>query len=119
VELLYHFFVYNSVPNGEISVTLRVPVPKTDLTVDTIADLIPGAVFSEREKQEFFGVKVVGIPDDRRLFIPLDFPEGRYPWRKDETGIPEEMVNKLFLSGRDEAKQRMGWSVKPKDQVGK
>ncbi len=119
VELLYHFFVYNTVPNAEISVTFKVPVPKTDLTVETIADLIPGAVFSEREKQEFFGVKVLGIPDDRRLFLPDDFPQGLYPWRKDETGIPESMVNKLYLAGREEAKCALNWRVKPKDEVGK
>jgi len=119
VELLYHLFVYNGVPNREISITLKVPVPKTDLTVDTIADLLPGAVFSEREKQEFFGVKVVGIPDDRRLFLPEDFPKGRYPWRKDETGIPEDQVNKLYLAGREEAKCALNWKVKPKDEVGR
>jgi len=77
-----------------------VPVPKSDLTVPTISDIIPGAVFSEREKQEFLGVKVIGIPDNRRLFLPEDFPEGIYPWRKDETGVPDSMVKDLYMSQR-------------------
>ena len=40
------------------------------------------------------GVKIIGIPDSRRLFLPDDFPEGVYPWRRDETG-PEKMYKNL------------------------
>jgi membrane-bound hydrogenase subunit beta len=40
------------------------------------------------------GITVTGIPDDRRLFIPEDFPKGVYPWRRDETG-PEKMLKVL------------------------
>jgi membrane-bound hydrogenase subunit beta len=58
--------------------------------------MIPGALFSEREKQEFFGITVKDIPDGRRLFLPEDFPQGVYPWRKDETGIPPEMIRNLW-----------------------
>ena len=57
-------------------------------------DLIPGAIFTERETQEMMGVEVVGIPDGRRLFIGEDVPEGVYPWRKDETG-PEKLLRVL------------------------
>jgi len=100
IRLLYHFTIYYGTPGGEYTVTFAVQLPKGDLTIPTISDLIPGAVFSEREKQEFFGIKVTGIPDSRRLFLPDDFPEGVYPWRKDETGVPESMVNKLWASKR-------------------
>ena len=100
VELLYIFSVFYGKPHGEYMVTFAVSLPKDDLTIPTISDLIPGAVFSEREKQEFLGIKVTGIPDNRRLFIPEDFPEGVYPWRKDETGIPESMVKNLWQCGR-------------------
>ena len=102
VELMYHFFIYYGVPHGEYNVTFKISLPKTDLTVDTITDIIPGALTSEREKQEFLGIKVTDIPDDRRMFLPLEFPQGVYPWRKDETGIKEEMVNKLWAAGRPE-----------------
>jgi membrane-bound hydrogenase subunit beta len=73
---------------------IRVTLPKTDLTIPTITDVIPGAIFSEREVQEMMGITVTGIPDDRRLFIPEDFPKGVYPWRRDETG-PEKMLKVL------------------------
>jgi membrane-bound hydrogenase subunit beta len=100
IRLIYHLTIYYGTPGGEYTVTFAVRLPKDDLTIPTISDLIPGAVFSEREKQEFFGISVVDIPDGRRLFLPDDFPEGVYPWRKDETGVPESMVNDLWASKR-------------------
>ena len=101
VELMYHFYIYWGVPHEEILVTLTVSLPKTDLKVPTITGIIPGALTSEREKQEMLGIEVVGIPDGRRLFLPEDFPLGVYPWRKDETGIPPDMVKNLWATGRD------------------
>ena len=101
VELMYHFYIYWGVPHEEILVTLTVALPKTDLKVPTITGIIPGALTSEREKQEMLGIEVVGIPDSRRLFLPEDFPQGVYPWRKDETGIPADMIKDLWATGRD------------------
>jgi len=91
VDLLYHFSLYTGELRKAIALVLRITLPKTDLSIPTITDIIPGAIFAEREAQEMMGVKVVGIPDDRRLFIPEDFPEGIYPWRRDETG-PDKML---------------------------
>jgi len=96
IELLYIFSVFYGQKFGEYMVTIGVRLPKSDLTIPTITDLIPGALFSEREKQEFFGITVIDIPDGRRLFLPEDFPQGVYPWRKDETGVPPEMIKNLW-----------------------
>ena len=104
VDLTYHFHVYWGIPHEEILVTLTVSLDKTDLKVPTITGLIPGALTSEREKQEMLGIEVVGIPDGRRLFLPEDFPQGVYPWRKDETGIPAGMVKDLWATGRENLK---------------
>jgi membrane-bound hydrogenase subunit beta len=100
IELLYILSVFYGTKFGEYMVTLAIRLKKTDLTVPTITDLIPGALLSEREKQEFFGITVTGIPDGRRLFLPDDFPQGVYPWRKDETGIKPEMVRELWAIDR-------------------
>ncbi len=94
VELLYNFSLYYGRHLEAIALVIRVTLSKADLTIPTITDLIPGAIFSEREVQEMMGVTVSGIPDDRRLFIPEDFPKGVYPWRRDETG-PEKMLKVL------------------------
>jgi membrane-bound hydrogenase subunit beta len=100
IELLYIFSVFYGQKFGEYMVTIGVRLPKSDLSIPTITDMIPGALFSEREKQEFFGITVKDIPDGRRLFLPEDFPQGVYPWRKDETGIPPEMIRNLWEVGR-------------------
>ena len=99
VELIYHFTIYYGRHLQEISLGLRVRLPKSDLSIPTITDIIPGALFTERETQEMMGVEVVDIPDGRRLFIPDDFPEGVYPWRKDETA-PTDLLR--VLPGRQQ-----------------
>ena len=104
VELMYHLHVYWGIPHEEVLVTLTVSLDKTDLKVPTITGVIPGALTSEREKQEMLGIEVVGIPDGRRLFLPEDFPAGVYPWRKDETGIPPDMIKDLWATGRENLK---------------
>lgn len=100
VELVHHFSLYCGKKLREISINITVSLPKKDLTIDTITDLIPGTLISEQEKQEMLGVKVIGIPKDNRVFISEDFPKGTYPWRRDETG-PDKMVRNLH----DEVKE--------------
>jgi len=99
VELIYHFTIYYGHHLQEVSLGLRISLPKNDLKIPTITDIIPGALFTERETQEMMGVEVIGIPDKRRLFLPEDFPEGVYPWRTDETG-PQDMLR--VLPGRQQ-----------------
>lgn len=118
IRLLYIFSVQYGSPKSEYMVTFAIALPKSDLTVPTISDLIPGAVFSEREKQEFFGIRVTGIPDNRRLFLPEDFPEGVFPWRKDETGVPEGMVRELWESKRPKDRPAPPVKEKGADTVG-
>jgi len=77
----------------EISLNIAVEIPKTKPEIETICDLIPGALITEREKQEMLGIKVIGIPDSRRLFLPDDFPKDVYPWRKDEEGLGPYIKN--------------------------
>jgi len=114
VELLYHMSVFFGISGKEVCITVTVALPKDDLKVPTISHLIPGAVYTEREKQEMLGITVIDIPDSRGLFLPADFPEGVYPWRKDETGIRDDMVKNLFAVGRPEG--RPNPPVKPKEK---
>ena len=89
-----HFVLNHDVRLGEINLNISVELPKSKPEIETICDLIPGALITEREKQEMLGVKIIGIPDERKLFLPDDFPEGIYPWRKDDTG-PEKLYKNL------------------------
>ncbi len=88
----------------EISLNVGVEVPKSKPEIETICDWIPGALITEREKQEMLGVKIIGIPDSRRLFLPDDFPENVYPWRKDEQTKKE--IEKLYKNLHEGAKKK-------------
>jgi len=94
IELIYHFTLNSGKRMEEINLNISVELPKSKPEIETICDWIPGALITEREKMEMLGVKVIGIPDDSRCFIPYDFPEGVYPWRRDETG-PEKFYKNL------------------------
>jgi len=93
IELIYHFSIYFGKKLEEISLNISVDIPKSKPEIETICDLIPGALVTEREKQEMLGVKVIGIPDSRRLFLPDDFPDDVFPWRKDEKGLEPYIKN--------------------------
>ena len=94
IELIYHFTINYGERLKEINLHISVELPKSKPEIESICDLIPGALITEREKQEMLGVKIIGIPDDRRLFLPDDFPKGMYPWRRDKTG-PEKLYRNL------------------------
>jgi membrane-bound hydrogenase subunit beta len=94
IELNYHFSLDYGIDRNEISLNIAVDLPKSKPEIETICDIIPGALITEREKQEMLGVKILGIPDNRRLFLPDDFPENVYPWRKNEKGL-ENLIRNL------------------------
>jgi len=94
IELVYQFSLDFGKERKEISLNVAVDVPKSKPEIETICDYIPGALITEREKQEMLGIKVIGIPDSRRLFLPDDFPKGVYPWRKNEKGM-EKLIRNL------------------------
>lgn len=101
VQLTYFFTLYYGMHHQEITLGLRVNLSKSDLKMPTITDLIPGCILTERETQEMMGVEMVGIPDNRRLFLFEGFPEDMHPWRKDETG-PQDLLR--VLPGRQPKK---------------
>ena len=94
IELVYHFSLDFGVNRNEISLNVSVDVSKSKPEIESICDLIPGALITEREKQEMLGIKVLNIPDNRRLFLPNDFPKDVYPWRKNEKGM-EKLIRNL------------------------
>ncbi|ASJ16941.1 hydrogenase [Thermococcus chitonophagus] len=75
-----------------ISLIVKTSVPKDDPVLPDISDIFPISLQFEREAMEMIGIDFENAPDKRRLFLPDDFPEGIYPLRLDDKGIPEEMV---------------------------
>jgi len=104
IELIYHFSVGYGSFNGEKMISVGVTLPKNDLKIETITDLIQGALISEREIHEMVGVEFIGLKDTRHMFLPPDWPEGKYPWRRDET-FPSEMLNKLYETWKEGEKK--------------
>ena len=87
IELIYHFSIYYGARFKEISIDLSIHLPKKDLRIPTITDLIPGAQVTEREMKEMMGITVEGLPELPNLFLPRDFSKNIYPFRKDEKGV--------------------------------
>lgn len=93
IKLTYHFSLYYGKRFKEVSLNLITSLPKNNLKIPTIADLIPGAQTAERKIKEMVGVIIEGLPDLSNIFLPQDFPKDVYPLRKDEKGAAK-MVNK-------------------------
>jgi Ni,Fe-hydrogenase III large subunit/Ni,Fe-hydrogenase III component G len=77
IGLMYHVRTKGAI------VTIRTDVPKENPKIPTITDLIPGALFHERETADLFGVIFEGHPNPARIVLPDDWPENLYPLRKD------------------------------------
>ena len=79
VDLLYHF-CFDSL-NGVV--TVRTSAAKPTSEIDSIATIVEGANWVEREIHDLLGVNFRGHPDMRRLILADDWPEGLYPLRRD------------------------------------
>lgn len=86
VELIYHM----SFDAQGVLVSVRTQVPKPELEMPTVTDVIEGANWIEREICEMLGVKFIGHPNLERLLLPDDWPEGEYPYRKKTYGSEQE-----------------------------
>ena len=62
-------------------VRIRVQVPESDPTLDSITDVYPGTDAMEREAYDMMGIVFAGHPDLTRILMPEDW-EG-HPLRKD------------------------------------
>jgi membrane-bound hydrogenase subunit beta len=95
VVLNYHFSLFQRVRGGRIGVVVSVRLPKGDLSLPSIFDLLPGSEYSERETREMFGVDFAGLPNKALVFLPEDWNEEIKPWRRDAAGPTPEIVREL------------------------
>ena len=124
IEVLYHLSLFSEKKNGQITVTMGVRVPKENPHYESICDIVPAAMVTEREKQEFLGVVVDNIPDPRKLWLAeSNLPDGVYPWRWDETGVEAcGLVTKIHKKypapGSEEEKEMKEAAAAAKDEGG-
>ena len=79
LEILYHF----AVEELDVQISLRVKLNKKTPTVASLANIIRGTDWIEREIHELLGIDFQGHPDMRGLLLPDDWPEGVHPLRRD------------------------------------
>lgn len=81
IEILYHF---SNDATGKI-ITLRTTIlDKKHPQINSIAPIITGAEWIEREMWEMLGINFIGHPNLKRLLLSEEWPEGEYPLRKDK-----------------------------------
>ncbi len=75
-------------PNGaappeKCYMMIRAVVPPHEPEFPSVAPHVPAAIWYEREVRDMFGIRPIGLPDERRLVLPDDWPPDLYPLRKD------------------------------------
>lgn len=64
-------------------VVVRAEVDPHSMEYPSVTPRVPACVWSEREAFDMFGLRAMGLPDERRLVLPDDWPDNLYPLRKD------------------------------------
>lgn len=81
IEITYHFSCDDTGQFFSLRIFLE---DRENPEVDSIAGIMKGAEWIEREIWELLGVNFRGHPDLRRLLLSEDWPEGNYPLRREE-----------------------------------
>ena len=79
MEILYHW-AFDSV--GMV-VSVRTRIDREQPEIASIAEICPAAEWIEREMWELMGIVFRGHPDLRHLLLQDDWPERKYPLRRD------------------------------------
>ncbi len=83
VDLGKNIGVYYHIRTSNAFITIKAEVPKEKPNIQTITDILPGAVFHEMEVTDLLGAVFEGHPSPGRLVLSENWPEGVYPLRKD------------------------------------
>ncbi len=80
IEILYHF----SFDKTGVMFSFRVLLEdKKNPQIDSIAPLFSAANWIEREMWELLGINFIGHPNLTHLLLVDEWPEGKYPLRRD------------------------------------
>ena len=80
----YAVYYVLSMEQGEKCwIIVKALVSAATLEYPSVTPRVPAAVWGEREIRDMYGLIPVGLPDERRLVLPDDWPEDLYPLRKD------------------------------------
>jgi Ni,Fe-hydrogenase III component G len=80
LEIIYHFSLDSA---GQIFSVRVLIEDKQKPEIDSLATLFPAAEWIEREIWELLGINFKGHPNLKHLLLIDDWPEGKYPLRKE------------------------------------
>ncbi|MBI4982924.1 MAG: NADH-quinone oxidoreductase subunit C [Candidatus Omnitrophica bacterium] len=80
LEILYHFSFDQTGEMFSVRVLIK---DKLNPEIQSITPLFPGAEWIEREIWEMLGIKFRGHPNLKRLLLADEWPEGKYPLRRE------------------------------------
>ncbi|MCW4003374.1 MAG: NADH-quinone oxidoreductase subunit C [Candidatus Bathyarchaeota archaeon] len=75
--------IYYHIRTTNAFVTVKAEVPKEKPNIQTVTDILLGAVFHEMEVSDLLGAVFEGHPCPGRLVLTDNWPKGVYPLRKD------------------------------------
>ncbi|NKQ39659.1 MAG: hypothetical protein HF967_09400 [Methanosarcinales archaeon] len=107
IEIIYFITIQYGLVKKDIVIALVTRVSKDNPKIQTITDIIPGAILYEKEVREMLGVTIENLNDDAKFVLPDDFPENLYPLRLDESGISDThpLVNNAPFIKKGEGKK--------------
>ena len=73
------YYVMSMEQGTKCWITVRVEVDANKLEFPSVTPRVPAAVWGEREVRDMYGLIPVGLPDERRLVLPDDWPEDIHP----------------------------------------
>ncbi|WFO76273.1 NADH-quinone oxidoreductase subunit C [Desulfurococcaceae archaeon MEX13E-LK6-19] len=84
-DKLFQIDYYITLIPDEQTIVLRVKIPREEPVIDSILDLVPGALPGECEAHDLLGIVFRGNKYLKRgFFVPIEVAEkGIYPLRKD------------------------------------
>lgn len=80
IDVSYNLWLYG--PKTVLTIKFR--LPRDSPTIETISDLIPSAIYHEKEAYDLMGVTFSGNSDLTRGFLVAEEAQDRFPLRKDE-----------------------------------
>ena len=81
IEILYHW----AFDKHDFIVTVRTKLDRQAPEIDSVASICTATEWIEREMWELLGIRFRNHPDLRHLLLADDWPEGKYPLRRDYT----------------------------------
>ena len=79
MEILYHW----ALDRLGMVVTVRTRIDREQPKIASITSICPAAEWIEREMWELLGITFHDHPDLRHLVLKDDWPEGKFPLRRD------------------------------------